>query len=162
MKTAALALLLVLAAQDAPPKPCDLAKVEDGSWCARCSKVLRKTEKASDVDKDGKCAACGSAPDAIKVCVKEWVPRCGMHDMQPHDKPCCTSRMCCKMETVASPVTFTCEGCGASASLEAKLEHKAGEHEKKLKRSCAHSGRFPHGGELPKPKDPAKDAPPAK
>lgn len=140
-------------------KPCDMAKIEDGKYCAKCKKVLvrvmkvdGKTEASTDFDKDGNCKECKSTPEKCRVCLKEWIPRCGMHDMQPHEKCCCDSKFCCKAEIVVSQVTFKCEGCGATGMTEEGVKHGEKEHDKKLTKTCAKSGTFPHGGELPKPK----------
>jgi hypothetical protein len=138
-------------AQDAK-KECDLAKIEDGKYCGKCKKILVKTDKVTDFDKEGNCKECKSTPEPVKVCVKEWIPRCGMHDMQPHEKCCCTSKFCCKVEIVYSLITFKCSGCEATASTEEAIKHAEKEHEKKVTKSCAKSATFPHGGELPKPK----------
>src|SRR5205814_1369444 len=61
---AGLLLLASLVPQEAAKeKPCDMSKVEDGWYCVRCKKILMKTEKKSDLDKDGNCLACSSAPE---------------------------------------------------------------------------------------------------
>lgn len=150
---AALALLLAPApGQD--ENPCDLAKIEDGSWCVRCRKARREAE----LDKDGTCLACGLLPEKTKLCFKSWVPRCGMHDMEPHDKPCCTSPTCCRVEVLAAPVNLRCAGCGATAATEAKMLHRKGGHRTEIQQVCSRSGRYPHGGTLPvKKKDEPKE-----
>ena len=142
---------LWLATGNGPPAtpqedtPCDLAKVEDGFWCLRC----RKAKKAADLDKAGACAACGLAPEKTKLCFKSWVPRCGMHEMAAHEKPCCSSPTCCRVEMLGAPVNVRCKGCGATASSEAKLLHRKGSHNTETQPVCSRSGRFPHGGALP-------------
>jgi hypothetical protein len=150
MRTLLCLSLLAFAPCQEATKECDAAKVEDGLYCGKCKKVLVKAEKTTDFDKDGNCKECKSAPEKVKLCVKEWVPRCGMHDMQPHEKCCCTSKMCCKLETVYSLVTYKCSGCDATGPSEESVKHAEKEHEKKIAKSCAKSGSFPHGGELPK------------
>lgn len=145
--------LLLLAASPAGPRqdrrPCDVAKVQDGQYCPACKKVLVKTEKATDFDKDGKCKMCGGAPEKVKVCAKDWIPSCNMHGGGPHAAPCCRSKMCCKIDTVYAVVTWTCKACGASAGFEERIAHHEGEHDRNLEKSCANSGTFPHGGEPP-------------
>jgi len=136
-------------------EPCDLAKVEDGFWCLRC----RKARKAADLDKNGACAACGLAPEKTRLCFKSWVPKCGMHEMAPHDKPCCSSPTCCRVEVLGAPVNVRCKGCGATASSEAKLLHRKGSHNTETQPVCSRSGRFPHGGVLPVKKKKADEEP---
>lgn len=125
-----------------PGSPCDAAAVEDGLWCGKCRKLREKEQLA-----DEKCKDCGTVPDKLKVCVKKWIPRCGMHNQQPHLKECCASKFCCKWETVKTPLAFRCEGCGQAARSEADLKHDAKDHEKKVVKSCEGSGTQPHGGE---------------
>jgi hypothetical protein len=145
---AALALVLLaapLAAQEdakKPSNPCPLAKVEDGLWCGKCKKIREKEQLA-----DGKCKDCQSEPDKVKLCVIDWIPRCGMHNQQPHLKDCCKSKFCCKHEINKSPVTFKCAGCGQASRDEAKIAHDGKEHEKRVVKSCEASGTQPHGGE---------------
>ena len=122
--------------------PCDLATVEDASWCSKCKKVREKEQVEAD-----KCKECQTAVDKIKVCVKKWVPSCGMHQQVPHLEPCCKSKMCCKLQTVKSPVILKCGGCGQSAREEKEIKHDAKNHEQKIVKSCEVSGTQPHGGE---------------
>lgn len=149
---AAVALLALPASGQEAKKDCDLAKIEDGKYCPKCRKILVKTDKVNDFDKEGACKECKSAPETVKLCIKEWIPRCGMHDMQPHEKSCCNSKFCCKVEIVRALVTFKCAGCEAAAASEEAVKHAEKEHEKKIVKSCGNSGTFPHGGELPKAK----------
>jgi hypothetical protein len=140
-----LALAASLAAQDAEKKaglPCDVATVEDAVWCPKC----KKPREAAQLDGE-KCKECQTATEKIKVCVKKWIPRCGMHNQGPHLDCCCKSKFCCKPETQKSPLGFRCEGCGKFAREEAKIEHDAKAHEKKVVKSCEASGTQPHGGE---------------
>src|SRR5690348_8908563 len=126
----ALALLCALAAapQDAAKKgpACDLATIEDSVWCAKCKKPREKEQL------DGtKCKDCQTETEKLKVCVKRWIPRCGMHEQKPHLENCCKSKKCCVLEASKSPVVFTCDGCGQSAHEEDKIPHDAKAHEKK-------------------------------
>jgi hypothetical protein len=125
-----------------PAPPCDLAAVEDGFWCGKCKKVLEAEQLSAD-----KCKSCDSTPEKIPVCVKKWIPRCGMHDGNPHLEPCCKSKMCCKAETLKNPVIYRCEGCGQSARTEAAIAHDAKAHDKNAIKTCEGSGTRPHGGE---------------
>lgn len=136
--------LTSLAAQEPPKKgpPCDVATVEEAAWCAKCKK-WREKEQLDGV----KCKECSSETEKVKVCVKKWIPRCGMHEQKPHLDHCCKSKKCCVMETSRSPVGFLCEGCGQFAREEGKIAHDAKEHEKKVVKSCELSGSAPHGGE---------------
>jgi len=156
MRIVAVAALLAVVAfprhQD-EQAPCDLAKIEDAFYCLRCRKVRR----APELEKDGTCPACGLTPEKTKVCLKSWVPKCGMHDMEPHDKPCCTSPTCCRVETLAAPVNYKCTGCGATATSEERILHRKGAHAKQIQATCSRSGRFPHGGALPVKKPPKDD-----
>ena len=88
-------------------------------------------------------------PEKTKLCFKSWVPKCGMHEMQPHDKPCCTSPTCCRVEVLGAPVNYRCAGCGATAASESKILHRKTGHRNEIQLSCSRSGRFPHGGALP-------------
>jgi DNA-directed RNA polymerase subunit RPC12/RpoP len=136
-------------------EPCDLAKVEDGFWCLRC----RRARHAAELDKDGRCAACGLVPEKTKLCFKSWVPKCGMHEMAPHEKPCCTSPTCCRVENLGAPVDYRCAGCGSTAATEARILHRKGPHRTEIQPSCSRSGRFPHGGKLPVKKKKDEDEP---
>lgn len=140
MTTLILGLALVLCFQDAP-KPCDAATVEDAPWCAKC----RKFREAAQLDGE-KCKECQTATEKVKACVKKWIPRCGMHNQEPHLDLCCKSKFCCKLETVKSAVAFRCSECGASAREEGKIAHDPKPHEKKVVKSCEASGASPHGG----------------
>jgi hypothetical protein len=140
----ALASLLLTAAPAQEDAPCDLAKVEEGFWCLRC----RKARRAADLEKDGSCAACGLTPEKTKLCFKSWVPRCGMHEMGPHEKPCCSSPTCCRVESLGAPVNYRCAGCGATAASDTKILHRKGSHRNEIQPVCSRSGRFPHGGVL--------------
>jgi hypothetical protein len=98
------------------------------------------------------CKICGQGKPAqaakcvkVKVCVKEWVPKCGMHEMKPHLKACCGSKMCCKLDQDLALVEFKCELCKAQGRDEASIKHDC--KEKKLVSVCAKSGTLPHGGE---------------
>ena len=138
-------LSLGLSAQDAekkPGAPCDAATIEDAVWCFKCKKPREKEQLDGE-----KCKDCHSDTEKIKVCVKKWIPRCGMHNQSPHLESCCKSKFCCKFETIKSPLTFKCEGCGKTARDEAKIEHDAKVHEKKVSKTCEASGTQPHGGE---------------
>ena len=143
----ALACLLSLgvSAQDGekkPGAPCDVATVEDAVWCPKC----KKAREAAQLDGE-KCKECQTATEKLKVCVKKWIPRCGMHGQTPHLECCCKSKKCCVLEASKSPITFKCEGCGKTAHDEAKIEHDAKAHEKKIVKTCEASGTQPHGGE---------------
>jgi hypothetical protein len=144
----ALALLFALApvaAQEGAKKPgpaCDLATVEDAVWCSKCKKPREKEQLEGT-----KCKDCQTETEKLKVCVKKWIPRCGMHEQKPHLENCCKSKKCCVLEASKSPVVYVCEGCGQSAREEAKIAHDAKAHDKKSIRSCELSGTAPHGGE---------------
>lgn len=138
--------LLFAIAQDKKPRACDMKMVAEGAWCPKCKKALENDQ----VDK-GKCKSCSGEIEKHQLCAKEWVPRCGMHEMRPHETPCCPSKFCCKVEVVKCRVGMRCGGCGAWAPTEDKIEHDKKEHDKKAAKACEKSGDFPHGGEL-KPK----------
>jgi hypothetical protein len=121
---------------------CDLATIEDASWCPKCKKLREKEQLADD-----KCKECQTPVEKIKVCVKKWIPRCGMHNQEPHLECCCKSRMCCKLFTDKSPVVFKCEGCGQTARTEAEIKHDSKAHDPKIVKTCEASGTRPHGGE---------------
>jgi hypothetical protein len=148
---AAVAAILVLSValpsalpQEAAKKgiPCDLATVEEALWCAKCKKFREKEQLEGE-----KCKECQTPVDKIKVCVKKWIPSCGMHQQTPHLEPCCKSKMCCKLQTLKSALVFRCEGCGQSAREEKDIKHDAKSHEQKIVKSCEASGTQPHGGE---------------
>ena len=111
--------------QDAAKKgaACDTKDVEDALWCSKCKKLREKEQ----VDGE-KCKECQTVAEKIKVCVKKWVPSCGMHQQVPHTKPCCGSKMCCKIQTNKSPLVFKCEGCGQTARDEKEIKHDAKNH----------------------------------
>lgn len=148
MKTLALAAALLGIASAMPQEaakkgnPCDLATVEDAAWCSKCKKIREKEQLDGE-----KCKECQTATDKIKVCVKKWIPSCGMHQQAPHTESCCKSKMCCKFQTIKAPLVFRCEGCGQSAREEKDVKHDAKAHEQKLAKSCEASGTQPHGGE---------------
>jgi hypothetical protein len=142
----ALALLCALPAvpQDAAPKgpACDLATLEDAVWCSKCRKPREKEQL------DGtQCKDCRTETEKLKVCVKKWIPRCGMHEQKPHLENCCKSKKCCVLEASKSPLEVACGVCGKSAREEAKIVHEGKEHEAKPVRRCELSGTAPHGGE---------------
>ena len=89
----------------------------------------------------------GTVTEKLKVCVKKWIPRCGMHEQKPHLENCCKSKKCCVMVADKSPIVFKCLGCGQSAREEGKIAHDAKDHEKKAVKTCEASGTAPHGGE---------------
>ena len=131
--------------QDGEKKPgaaCDLATVEDVAWCLKCKKPREKEQLEGE-----KCKDCQTPTEKIKVCVKKWIPRCGMHGQTPHLENCCKSKKCCVFETLKSPLGFKCEGCGQTAREEGKIAHDAKAHEKKIVKACEASGTQPHGGE---------------
>ena len=132
--------------QDAEKKassiPCDLAAVEDVAWCSKCKKTREKEQLDGE-----KCKECQTATEKIKVCVKKWIPRCGMHGQTPHLENCCKSKKCCVFETQKVPVVFKCMGCGQSSRDEGKIAHDAKAHEMKIVKTCESSGTQPHGGE---------------
>lgn len=143
----ALALFCALAsvsAQDAARKgpACDVATVEEAAWCSKCKKPREKDQL------DGaRCKDCQTETEKLQVCVKKWIPRCGMHEQKPHLENCCKSKKCCVLEASKSPVVYVCEGCGQSAREEDKIAHGTKAHEKKVAKSCELSGTAPHGGE---------------
>jgi hypothetical protein len=122
--------------------PCDLATIEDAIWCPKCKKPREKEQLDGD-----KCKDCQTPTEKLKVCVKKWIPRCGMHNQQPHLECCCKSKKCCIPEILKSPLVFKCQGCGQTAREEDKIVHDAKPHEKKVVRTCEASGTRPHGGE---------------
>jgi hypothetical protein len=129
-------------AEKKPGAPCDLATIEDVAWCFKCKKPREKEQLEGE-----KCKECQTPTEKIKVCVKKWIPRCGMHGQTPHLENCCKSKKCCVFETLRSPIVFKCEGCGQSARDEAKIAHDAKAHDKKIVKTCELSGTQPHGGE---------------
>jgi hypothetical protein len=144
-------LAWVLSTAPSPQQnPCDLKNVHDGYYCEKCKKALREDEL---VEKEY-CKVCGAGQKAeaakcvkVKVCDKEWVRECGMHKQKPHPKPCCPSKMCCKIEHDLALVEFKCAKCGAKARSEAEIKHACkGE---KIEMVCSKSGTLPHGGEWP-------------
>lgn len=151
MKTSALLLSLLAAAgllpalpQEGAKKgsPCDAATIEDASWCPKCKKLREKEQLEGE-----KCKECQTPAEKVKACVKKWIPSCGMHNQTPHLEPCCKSKMCCKLQTVKSPVQFRCEGCGQSARDEKEIKHDAKNHDPKAVKTCEATGTQPHGGE---------------
>ena len=139
------ALSLAVWAQEGEKKapiPCDAATVEDAVWCPKC----KKPRETAQLDGE-KCKDCQTATEKIKVCVKKWIPRCGMHGQSPHLENCCKSKKCCVFETSKLPVVFKCVACGQSAREEGKIAHDAKEHDKKAVKTCEGSGTQPHGGE---------------
>lgn len=139
-----LALLTGTQGQEAAPqapRPCDLSTVEDGLWCPKCAKLREKDHLSG-----GACKDCGAAPEAVKVCVKKWIPRCGMHEQGPHLESCCKSKFCCKFETVRHSVLWTCRSCGREGRTPAGISHEGKEHDPAPVQKCGGSGTPPHGG----------------
>jgi hypothetical protein len=140
-----LSALAPLGAQEGDKKagpPCDLATVEDATWCSKCKKFREKEQLDGE-----KCKDCQTVTEKMQVCVKKWIPRCGMHGQTPHLENCCKSKKCCVMETSRSPIVYKCIGCGQMAREEGKIVHDPKEHDKKAIRTCEASGTAPHGGE---------------
>jgi len=149
MKTPVFLFALLLCTAPALPQegakkgdPCDAATVEDGSWCPKCKKLREKEQLDGE-----KCKECQTAAEKLKVCVKKWIPSCGMHNQLPHLENCCKSKMCCKLQSVKAPLVVRCSGCGQSARDEKEIKHDAKNHEQKAVKSCEASGTQPHGGE---------------
>ncbi len=143
--------LIVLAfAFHAARQDCDLSSMRDGFYCPKCKKALKDDEL---VEKEY-CKICGEGKkvdaarcEKVKVCDKEWVPSCGMHNMKPHAKPCCGSKMCCKVDHNLAVIEFKCSACGKTSRTE-KIEHAC--KDAKIVKTCSKSGTFPHGGAEPK------------
>lgn len=132
-------------------KACDLKNVHDGYYCAKCKKALKDDEL---IEKEY-CKMCGEGKkveaakcEKVKVCDKDWVPKCGMHKEIPHPKPCCGSKMCCKIDHDLALVEFKCSKCGKTAHSEAGIKHDC--KDAKIDMVCTKSGTLPHGGEFPK------------
>ncbi len=143
----AVGLVAFLALPQDKPSPCDVGRVEDGQYCVKCSKVVTKTDKTTDFDKDGNCKNCGQKPEAAKVCVKDWIPRCGMHDMRSHERDCCNSKFCCRHELVYSLIVQRCKGCGGETRDAAKPACKPGCKAAEYEPVCSKSGVAPHGAD---------------
>lgn len=138
----------LLVAQDSKykPSPCDQAGVIDGKYCVKCKRVLKKTEKETDFDKDGKnCKHCGGAPEGVRVCAKDWVPACGMHQMV-HERSCCPSKFCCRHELVLSLVAWRCKAC-KSETRQQETRACQGDCKGELEPVCTRSGTAPHGAD---------------
>jgi hypothetical protein len=139
----------VLVAQDSKKSgsPCDQALIIDGKYCPKCKRVLKKTEKETDFDKEGKnCKHCGGPPESVKVCAKDWVPVCGMHEQRSHERACCSSKFCCKHDLVLSLVVFRCKTCGGETLDSARPACK-GDCKGDYAPVCSRSGTAPHGAD---------------
>jgi hypothetical protein len=142
--------MLLLAVGWATAKQDCPVNVRDGYYCDKCKKALKEDEL---LEKEY-CKICGQGQKVeaarcarVKVCDQTWVPKCGMHDMKPHRKPCCKSTMCCKIDHDLALVEFKCSACGAQARTESGLKHHC--KDAKLVPVCTKSGTFPHGGPDP-------------
>jgi hypothetical protein len=126
----------------ADPKPCDMKTVEKAPVCAKCSTIDPKC------DDKGMC--CGGKPETIEVCVKITFSCADCKKACDEGKPCCKDAKCEK-KTSKCHILIKCEACGAAAKAEGDCANadckKAG---KKCKKCCEWSGKWPHGGEMPK------------
>ena len=89
---------------------------------------------------------CKSVPEKVKVCVKKWISRCGMHEQKPHLENCCKSRRCCVLEASKSLIVHLCRGCDQKAREAADIVHDP-KAPVNVIRICQASGTAPHGGE---------------
>lgn len=125
-------------AEDADP--CDLHEVERAPYCARCRTV------DPPVDLDGTC--CGARPRNVEVCVKTCFlcEACGRRRLT--EDPCCLGARTIRIE-LKSPLVLRCEGCGTPATDEGLCSRPACRAAgRRVTKTCADSGRWPHGGEL--------------
>lgn len=123
-------------------KACDLAKTEVRDYCAGC-----KAWPAADQIEKGACKKCKAKIDKAETCIKVcWVcPK--MHGGKPqrHAKDCCGAKGCCTETPILALVWYSCDGCPGKAMKEADVKH-ADKCAGKVKKSCAESNTFPHGG----------------
>lgn len=68
---AVVAMVGLLAGAAALRGPCDLKTVEPGLYCAKCDKLLEKTDV-----KGAKCGKCEEKVKSVQVCVKECFMGC--------------------------------------------------------------------------------------
>ncbi|HZN63535.1 MAG TPA: hypothetical protein VFC90_14115 [Planctomycetota bacterium] len=124
-------------------KACDLSKTEQRDYCAGC-----KTWPAADQIEKGACKKCKGKVEKAETCVKVcWVcPK--MHGGQPkrHSKDCCGVKGCCTETPILALVWYVCDGCQGKAMKEADVKHAGEKCEGKIKKTCAESNKFPHGG----------------
>jgi hypothetical protein len=134
---------LLLAAQD--EKPCDLAKIELRSYCGAC-----KAWPSSDQVDKGACRRCKGKVEPLETCIKVYWDCPRMHDTpKRHAVSCCPDRKCCREVPVLALVWRECGGCRARALKEKDLRHLKDGCGGSVRKVCALSEKFPHGGVEP-------------
>ena len=123
-------------------KACDVAKSEMRDYCAGC-----KAWPATDQVEKGACKKCKGKVEKADTCIKTCWDCPKMHDKpQRHAKNCCDAPGCCKEIPVLALVSYVCDGCKAAAAKQADVKHAAEKCAGKIKKTCAESTKFPHGG----------------
>ena len=122
---------------------CDVSKAEMREYCAGC-----KAWPASDQIEKGACKKCKGKIEKVETCIKICWECPKMHDGKPkrHAKNCCASPTCCKETPILALVSYACEACKAKAPKEADVKHATEKCEGKIKKTCAETTKFPHGG----------------
>lgn len=140
------AMLIALILQDV--KPCDLKKVEKAPYCETCDAIDPK------LNDEGACASCDGAIAKIDVCVKTYFVCAGCDHKMAEEKACCEGK---KFEKAVAKcrIVFRCEGCGSAGEADGAdcWDEECNKAGKKVKRTCADTGHWPHGGAAPKKKE---------
>lgn len=146
MKPTAAALLALLLLQQPEEKWCDVEKTQPRDYCNTCA-FWPATEQ---IDK-GLCKKCRSRLEKVETCIKVYWDCPKAHDHpKRHAKNCGASPGCCREFPSLSVVSYACETCNREARKRADVKHGSEKCEGKIRKKCALSGRFPHGGEEPR------------
>lgn len=156
---------------------CDLAKVENGFYCADCEDVRLPADLVSDVvyyacgdcgvfaesrgncddcekpmskrtsDRDV-CADCFGKPEAVELCVKISYECPDCGGQAADDGECGDCEVALAKRASRALVGYECPECGTWERQPGKCEDGAcSKKGAELARICSRSGDFPHGGE---------------
>jgi hypothetical protein len=123
-------------------KPCDVSKTELREYCATC-----RIWPASVQIEKGACLKCRSKVERIETCIKVCWDCPKIHATpRRHAKDCRAAKGCCKETPSLAIVSYFCDVCKSKAAMEAAVKHVTEACEGTIKKTCAESGKFPHGG----------------
>jgi len=142
-------ILVVLALVKAGPAvgPCDVKTTEPGVYCVKEERTLFPGSV-----KDGKCPNDGTDVAKVEICVKKhYICACAGCGKCVDDKAAPGACKCAQKlqeEESKSIVIWVCKSCGAKSPAKDAIKHdetKDAGKKVEFKKTCADSGKFPHG-----------------